>query len=273
MEYTTHDEINLVRLVRRLEKSVATPDEWNEGNEWIWLKAQKDLQKVKYARKLVKNVETYDEDALLPAKIKQRNELLIKLDKVEVFLKDVHQRTLPPTNRPAPLLPSIPKPEFSPPEQNTPLLSSTALFSPPSLPPSPLPPSFPPLARTSPSTTTALAPTNTDALIPRKPPTSTPSNPAHTSLQSSLSLQLSQMATQLKRNAEHFQQTLEKDNALLQITSQKIEENYDAMGKARVMLKDLTGKSGGTTWLVVAIVMCVLGVFVAMVGVIRFSRF
>ena len=44
MEYTTHDEINLVRLVRRLEKSVATPDEWNEGNGWIWLKAQKDLQ-------------------------------------------------------------------------------------------------------------------------------------------------------------------------------------------------------------------------------------
>ena len=44
MEYTTHDEINLVRLVRRLEKSVAIPDEWNEGNGWIWLKAQKDLQ-------------------------------------------------------------------------------------------------------------------------------------------------------------------------------------------------------------------------------------
>jgi hypothetical protein len=44
MEYTTHDEINLVRLVRRLEKSVATPDEWKEGSGWIWLKAQKDLQ-------------------------------------------------------------------------------------------------------------------------------------------------------------------------------------------------------------------------------------
>ena len=81
------------------------------------------------------------------------------------------------------------------------------------------------------------------------------------------------MATQLKRNAEHFSQTLEKDNALLLTTSQKIEENYDAMGKARVMLKDLTGKSGGTTWLVMAIVACVVGVFVAMVGVIRFSRF
>ena len=44
MEHITHDEINLVRLVRRLEKSAATPDEWNEGNGWIWLKAQKDLQ-------------------------------------------------------------------------------------------------------------------------------------------------------------------------------------------------------------------------------------
>ena len=46
---------------------------------------------MKYARKLIKNIELYDEEALLPAKIKQRNDLLIKLDKVEVFLKDVHQ--------------------------------------------------------------------------------------------------------------------------------------------------------------------------------------
>ena len=38
------------------------------------------------------------------------------------------------------------------------------------------------------------------------------------------------------------------------------------------MLKDLRGNSGGTTWLVMAVVACVLGVFVVTVGVLRFSR-
>jgi beta-phosphoglucomutase-like phosphatase (HAD superfamily) len=43
-----HDEINLVRLLRRIEKSVASPEDWKPsatrpGPE-IWLRARKELQ-------------------------------------------------------------------------------------------------------------------------------------------------------------------------------------------------------------------------------------
>ena len=46
MDYGTfdqHDEINLIRLARRLEKSVAEPDDW-KPTQSIWLKVQKTLQ-------------------------------------------------------------------------------------------------------------------------------------------------------------------------------------------------------------------------------------
>ena len=43
-----HDEINLVRLLRRLEKSVANNDEWTpsvvQPSEEVWLQAQKTSQ-------------------------------------------------------------------------------------------------------------------------------------------------------------------------------------------------------------------------------------
>lgn len=43
-----HDEINLVRLVRRIEKSAAKEGDWKprtaEPKEQIWLRAQKSLQ-------------------------------------------------------------------------------------------------------------------------------------------------------------------------------------------------------------------------------------
>lgn len=47
MDYSTeqyrHDEINLKRLVRRLEKSVFE-QEWNGTSEHVWIKAQGTLQ-------------------------------------------------------------------------------------------------------------------------------------------------------------------------------------------------------------------------------------
>jgi hypothetical protein len=60
-----HDEINLFRLVRRLEKAVQVKDGWEAdgegGYDEIRIKARKELQKVKYARKLVRNVEGYEQ--------------------------------------------------------------------------------------------------------------------------------------------------------------------------------------------------------------------
>jgi len=34
-EQPTHEEINLVRLLRRLEKSVASPEEWDSSNTTV----------------------------------------------------------------------------------------------------------------------------------------------------------------------------------------------------------------------------------------------
>ncbi|KDR78821.1 hypothetical protein GALMADRAFT_1272467 [Galerina marginata CBS 339.88] len=62
--YPQHDEISLVRLVRRLESSVANPDERKPTlvlqEEEVWLKVQRSLQKAKFARRLVRNIEAND---------------------------------------------------------------------------------------------------------------------------------------------------------------------------------------------------------------------
>jgi SNARE protein 1 len=88
-------------------------------------------------------------------------------------------------------------------------------------------------------------------------------------LQQELSDQLAQMATQLKRNAIHFSDSLGKDQAVVEDAQLKIEGNYDVMKKERLRARDLRGKSGSTTCLVVMSVVAVLVAFVIMVLVIR----
>lgn len=47
MDYSqaTHDEVNLLRLVQRLEKAVSSDEhEWNETGEKVWLRALGTLQ-------------------------------------------------------------------------------------------------------------------------------------------------------------------------------------------------------------------------------------
>lgn len=79
------------------------------------------------------------------------------------------------------------------------------------------------------------------------------------------------MAQQLKRNAVHFSNSLEKDKAVVEDAQIKLEGNYEVMQKERVRLRDHRGKSWGTTCMVVGIVLLVLLVFMLMVSVIRFS--
>jgi len=88
-------------------------------------------------------------------------------------------------------------------------------------------------------------------------------------LQQELSDQLAQMATQLKRNAIHFSDSLAKDQAVVEDAQLKIEGNYDVLKKERLRVRDLRGKSGSTTCLVVMSVVAVLVAFVIMVLVIR----
>jgi hypothetical protein len=133
MDEPHHDEINLIRLLRRLENSVSNREEWQPSSRpqpEIWLKTQNalqvsfdylsllflneysysvlyTLQKLKFARKLVKNVEFDNRDqspcvlfgrvpgyslaktpSHLSKRIKQLNDTKIRLDRIEVFLKD-----------------------------------------------------------------------------------------------------------------------------------------------------------------------------------------
>jgi hypothetical protein len=77
------------------------------------------------------------------------------------------------------------------------------------------------------------------------------------------------MATQLKRNAIHFSESLAKDQAAVEDAQGKIEGNYDVMKTERLRVRDLRGKTGSTTCLVVMSVVVVLVAFVVMVLVIR----
>ena len=133
MDEPHHDEINLIRLLRRLEKSISNKEEWQPSSRpqpEIWLKTQSalqvsiylfhrycfdeypyltlyTLQKLKFARKLVKNVEFDNMDqspcvlfgrvlgysranapSHLSKRIKQLNDTKIRLDRIEIFLKD-----------------------------------------------------------------------------------------------------------------------------------------------------------------------------------------
>ena len=87
-----------------------------------------------------------------------------------------------------------------------------------------------------------------------------------------LSAQLAQMATQLKRNAIHFSDTLAKDQAVVEETQLKMEANYDSMHRERTRLRDHSGKSRGTTWLTLFSVIAVFVSFFLMFFVIRLTR-
>ena len=77
------------------------------------------------------------------------------------------------------------------------------------------------------------------------------------------------MASQLKRNAVHLAESLAKDAAVVQDAGIKLESNYDVMKKERGRVRDLRGKTGGTTCLVMMSVVAVLVAFIFMVLLIR----
>ncbi|PFH53673.1 hypothetical protein AMATHDRAFT_910 [Amanita thiersii Skay4041] len=286
-----HDQVNLARLVRRLEKSVA-PEEWNEVSPDVdtWLKAERVLQRVKFARKLLKNCEEFGNTD--PKKSQLYEEWRLKLEGYETTMNDIHARATPTPKRPPPILPSIPVPKVpSPKELDAPSvtsvhssLSETGESGPVeslSLPANDL--------LLSPSDTTPLPSASlssaTPTLIPSNFPSSSKSSDAtavttgvsrflqnSNSLHQELSEQLAQMAVQLKRNALHFSDSLVKDKAVVEDAQQKVESNFDVMQKERIRLRDHRGKSTSTTCLVVAIILVVVLLFALMVVLIRLTR-
>ncbi|KAF8339279.1 membrane fusion protein Use1-domain-containing protein [Amanita rubescens] len=256
-----HDEVNLARLIRRLEKSVAL-DEWKnvEENGDTWLKAAGIIQRVKFARKLLRNCESFED--VDEKKSQMFTHWKGKLDHAETTLKEVRDRAKPqPTHLP-PILPSLPNPLALPteklllsPSDTTPLPSANI----PSAIPTYISSNFPPGSARLPDT--AAVATGASRFLQT-------SNALH----QDLSEQLAQMAVQLKRNALHFSETLEKDKAIVEEAQQKVESNFDVMKTERIRLRDHRGKSGSTTCLVVAIILAVVLLFVMMVLLIRLTR-
>ena len=92
-----------------------------------------------------------------------------------------------------------------------------------------------------------------------------------TALQEELSVQLAQMAGQLRRNAEHFSTALAADQAVLRGAEEKIGANYDVMKRERVRLRDHRGRSLGTTCLTMTSVLVVAVALLVMFFLLRFT--
>ncbi|KAJ7291146.1 hypothetical protein C8J57DRAFT_1271508 [Mycena rebaudengoi] len=284
MAANDHDEINLQRLVRRLEKSSSDP-EWTVSSDDTWIKAQGTLQKVKYARKLLRNVELDDVDPT-PKSIQKYTDLKTTLDRLDTFLQAVEKCTAPKRTRPEPLLPHIPpppdEPEPVPPQPQRSLPDALPLsdenLTTASLPTDNLLFSASDAARTSFSS--GVSPPLTTLLPSSFPGSATKSTTTaleprflqnSTAVQRELSEQLAMMATQLKRNAIHFSESLAKDQGVVEETEQKLGGNFGYMQKTRLRTRDLRGKTGSTTCLSLFIILAVSLLFFLMIWVIRFS--
>ncbi|KAJ7094007.1 hypothetical protein B0H15DRAFT_905047 [Mycena belliarum] len=281
-----HDEINLKRLIRRLEKS-ASDSEWAGTSDDIWIKVQGTLQTVKYARKLLSSVELDDSDPT-PKDMHRYNDFRTKLDRIDAFMQALEKQAAPRRTRPEPILPHIPPPPDEP--EATP--SQLQRSSPPdaisvsgegedsasaALPTDDLLFSVSDVARSSFSS--SVSPPLTTLLPPSFPSatksTSTAIEPRllqHSNArQRDMSEEMARMATQLKQNAIHFGELLANDQRVMEETEQKLEGNYGYMQKTRVRTRDLRGKTGSTTCLVLAIILFVTLLFMLMVSLIRFS--
>lgn len=275
-ERIVHDRINLYRLVRRLEQSVAE-EGWSNPSDLadsepfphaIWIRSQGTLGKIRHAKSLLKNAE-------LESQIREwdldYHDVAIRLSKLEVVVSEVNKKCASTPRRPPPMLPLMPQPvdkpenvtSGSPPpyqedrELNE-VFADSGLQDP--TPQSPENPTIPDDLLTAPSEKFPAS-------------TSNPRLPLSTAaVHEELSAQLAQMATQLKRNAVHFSDTLARDQAVVEETKLKMESNFDGLQKERTRLRDYSGKSSGTTWLTVFSVVVVIVSFFVMFFIIRLTR-
>ncbi|THH31402.1 hypothetical protein EUX98_g2792 [Antrodiella citrinella] len=281
-EQIIHDRVNLGRLVKSLERTV-TGEEWqqlcndtHEPTKQAWIKVQGTLHKVKYARKMLRSVES---NANLgdPSTSAGRYQVIRdSLDRLESALLEVDKRVTLKRSRPEPLLPTLPIPEPPTPKASLPPIDVDTADA--EVPLSPGGPSAALSAQdlllspsdTIPSTAagewsdgnTTNLPTSRTSLGPLAPASTGAILQNSRAIQEELSEQLAQMATQLKRNALHFSNTLEKDKAVVLESQEKIERNYDVMTKERIRLRDHHSKSWGTTWItILSIAIAIIGFF------------
>ncbi|TRM70363.1 hypothetical protein BD626DRAFT_448859 [Schizophyllum amplum] len=293
-ELSSHDEVNLGRLVRRLEKSTSNTL-WDDADHpATWMQCLATLEKVKYARHLLRNLELNNVDAT-PQQTKSYAAMKAVLDGVEASVQDVERKLAPQPPRPERLLDQLPLPlppriEPTPaPDQPTRediapgpigdlIPSEPGQASPPA---DLLSPSTEPTSPSDPTAAPDLTTTMPTLLSPAAPAAPTSSTTTaiapkflqnSQALQTELSDQLAQMSAQLRRNALHFQDALVKDKAVVEAAGEKVESNLGMLTSTRVRLRDHRGKSGSTTCLVVACVVITLILFIMMVALIRITR-
>ncbi|KAH9019087.1 hypothetical protein EDB85DRAFT_1873377 [Lactarius pseudohatsudake] len=285
-EQVVHDRVNLVRLVRRLDKSVNETD-WDTERSWTqWLQSERVLQQLKHARKLLGNVEL---DNQIQPSVKLGKRLVdIRglLDRLDAYMLSVNERVAPEPSRLELFLPTVPRP--SPSFTRKPDLPTVQRLAPPSQVTSSL-------LTTETEDTEASAAADVDLLLGSAdesaaflPPDRTPSTIGardtggdaasssallqnSTALQEELAAQLVQMAGQLRRNAEHFSGALAADQGVLGVAEEKVGANLDVMKRERLRLRDHRGKALGTTCLTISSLLVVAIAFLVMFFVIRFT--
>ncbi|KAJ6588450.1 hypothetical protein B0H19DRAFT_1367061 [Mycena capillaripes] len=257
MTANVHDEINLKRLLRQLEKS-ASDSQWTDSSDNTWIKVQGTLQKVKYARKLLVNVELEDVD---PTPMQRYDDWRTKLNRIDTFMQELEKvRTAPKQTRPEPILPQLP----APPEEPEPIpLQQRA---------------SPPDAILVPGEEPDSASLPTDNLLfsvsdVARSSFSSSVSPAHDAAPAlrDMAEQMHLMATQLKRNVVHFGELLAEDQRVVEGTERKLEGNFGYMQQTQVRAKALNAKTWSSTWINMLIILVVLVLTFFMISLIRFS--
>ncbi|KAI5119850.1 hypothetical protein M0805_000684 [Coniferiporia weirii] len=304
-EQIRHEVINLSKTLKLLERSVdeedwekyATSDRSNK-----WLKAQSVLSGINYCRGILLNVTPNDYDFGLGENRQKsggqfHDDAQMLLDRLERIMIEINQELKPRRRRLNPVLPTLPAPspenidvtEATMEEEQGRVVGMTAISNDGSMPgehakslPTDLllePPDL--FNETSPDGDPTRLANPSATLLPHSlGPTSAPSNArpsgvtpnflqTSTALQEDLSSQLAQMARQLRVNAQHFSETLAKDQDVVQSAQEKLERNYDDLTKERVRLRDHSGKSGGTTCLVLLSIMVAIAGFMMTFFIIR----
>ncbi|KAF8824417.1 hypothetical protein HHX47_DHR8000167 [Lentinula edodes] len=221
MHSARRDDINLTRLIRRLEKAVNGQDWEQPAVSELWLKSLETLQ---IGAQLASS-----EDS-------QRYEnIRLSLERFETFLESVQKRSMPQSTKPKPILPSIPQPALDipnpdplsemqgEPPQNTSIISTDSLLTSPFDSPSasiawPIPTLASPLLPTA-TKSTAIA---SGAFLEN-------SKARH----EAMSEQLVQMALQLRKNAQNFSEKLVEDKSIVEETQMKLDSNFGVMQKER----------------------------------------
>ncbi|KAL5528603.1 hypothetical protein ACEPAF_7739 [Sanghuangporus sanghuang] len=294
-----HEVINLQKTLNLLERSFKEEDwtRWSsKDRNNKWLKAQSILTGVSHCRVVLHNLKPSDYDYGLGDRRSMSGQQFHEnakaiLDHLEQEISEINEDLKPRARLPNPILPTLPRPSAS--AEKAPLAQEEKLNRTTNEALIPIDESEMKRQNAAPVHELSLefgatgpSPLDNRPNRPDNPATTllTPSIPSSsepfgesargsletsTALHEDLSKQLAQMATQLRRNAEQFSETLAKDTGVVNAAQEKIERNYDEVSKERVRLRDHSAKSSGTTCLTLMAIIVVIIAFFMTYLVIR----